>query len=228
RLLRSETAVELVGEATNGPEALTLIRRQKPHIAVLDIRLPGMDAFGVLRSLNGDYQPVVIFVTAFGEHAVDAFQAGAADYLLKPFEPQRLKEALRRARHQCASRLWSLPSSLAAESVVSTRISLRSRGKIVLVELDEIEHIVAANSRCRVVTTGGSLLAGESLGTVAGRLPAGRFVRVSRFAVVNLAAVTSVKTKSHGDQVLELRSGTKLTVARTCRAEVMARLGGTS
>jgi two-component system LytT family response regulator len=225
RLLRAESEVHLVGEAATGPDALTLIRKQNPHIALLDIRLPGMDAFGVLRNLERACSPSVVFVTAFGDYAIEAFQFGAADYVLKPFEPQRLREALRRARYHCARRLW--PSAISpVEAQPSLRLSLKTGGRVVVVEWSEVEYILAANSRCRVFTKRGCWLVTEPLGAVTGRLPAGGFVRISRFAVVNLAAVISVRTKSHGDQVLELRAGTQLTVARTRRAEVLARLAG--
>lgn len=224
-LIRSSPEFQLVGEAANGPDAVRLIRECRPGIAILDIRLPGLDAFQVLHQLQDRTAPAVIFVTAFGGYALDAFHAGAVDYLLKPFDPRRLRDALNRARS-----LGTAPAPEALEPMPLpvapiNRIALRVSGRIIIVELDDLELIMAANSRCEVFTLGdSSVMIQESLGHLVTRLPPERFLRASRFAVVNASFVVSVTAKSHGDQILQLRSGRQVTVARTCREEFLRRL----
>lgn len=221
-LLRLEPDCQLVGEARTGLEAVALIRARRPDLALLDIRMPGLNGFEVLSTLKEFVPPTVIFVTAFGEHALEAFQAGAVDYLLKPFEPQRFRRALQRARSRTSTR--AIRREPASFPIIHEKISLRVEGRTVLVALDEISHLLARNSRSEVWMGSQSWLVNEPLGSLQGRLPANRFVRVSRFAIVNLAHVIALRTKSHGDQLLELRHGWQLTVARTRRSEVMTRL----
>ncbi len=224
-MIRSNPDFHLVGEAANGPDAVRLIRDRQPRVAILDIRLPGLDGFGILRELEGSADPAVIFVTAFAEHALDAFQAGAVDYLLKPFEPRRLNEALNRARNLRMIHPDTVPEIPAPDVALPDRLALRVSGRLVVVTLDDVECLLAANNQCEVFTKGGSsFMTSESLGNLTTRLPAGQFVRVSRFAVVQISAVVSVTSKSHGDQLLQIRSGRLVTVARTCRAEVLMRL----
>ncbi len=226
-LLRLERDFQLVGEARTGPEAVALMRARRPDIALLDIRMPGLNGFEVLFTLKKLASPqfalpAVIFVSAFGEHALEAFQAGAVDYLLKPFEPQRLRTALQRARHHASA--TAITGDRTPRPIVHEKISLPVDGRMVLLVLDEISHALARNARSEVWAGGQSWLVTESLGSLYGRLPADRFVRVSRFAVVNVAHVIAMQTKSHGDQLVELRHGLHLTVARTRRSEVVARL----
>lgn len=225
RIIRSNPDFHLVGEAANGPDAVRLIRDRQPRIAILDIRLPGLDAFGILRELEESANPAVIFVTAFAEHALDAFQAGAVDYLLKPFEPRRLNEALNRARNLRPIHPVPVLEIPVTDGAPSDRLALRVSGRLVVVTLEDVECLLAANNQCEVITLGGSsFMTSESLGNLTTRLPAGQFVRVSRFAVVQISAVLSVSSKSHGDQLLQMISGRVITVARTCRAEVLMRL----
>lgn len=225
RLLRVEADYQLVGEATDGPGTLRLLREQRPQIAILDIRLPGLDAFDVLKSMSSEPSPAVIFVTGFSDRAIEAFRAGAVDYLLKPFDSARLRSALDRARQRgpFANPPVELPATEPAVSV--GRIALRSGGRWVILEFDDLEFITAANTRCDATLRDGSQLKiQESLGELMERLPAERFVRVSRFTAVHLGAVRSVSPRSHGDQSLQLRSGSQITLSRTHRAAVLERL----
>lgn len=225
RMIRSNPDFHLVGESANGPDTVRLIRDRQPRIAILDIRLPGLDAFGILRELKGAAEPAVIFVTAFAEHALEAFQTGAIEYLLKPFEPRRLNEALNRARVLRPTYPDTAPIIPTPDPTLHGRLALRISGRLVVVTLDDLECLLAANNQCEVFTQGGSsFMTSESLGNLINRLPAGQFVRVSRFAAVQIASVVSVTSKSHGDQLLQMRSGRVVTVARTFRAEVLMRL----
>ena len=225
RVIRSNPDFHLVGEAANGPETVRLIRDRQPQIVILDIRLPGLDGFEILRTLAGSAEPAVIFVTAFAEHALDAFQAGAIDYLLKPFEPRRLIEALQRARNLHPFPPDPVLDFTAINTTPTDRLAFRVSGRLMVVDLEDVECLQAANNQSEVILrNGSSFTTSESLGNLTTRLPAGQFVRVSRFAVVQISAVLSVTSKSHGDQLLQMRSGRMVTVARTCRAEVLMRL----
>jgi len=222
RLLRTEPGYRLVAEATDGPEAVRLLQRHNPDIAILDIRLPGLDAFAVLKELGHPTRPAVIFVTAHSERATEAFQAGAVDYVLKPFHPQRLQTALQRAR---SGRLPSQEIQAALPSPSDGRLALRSGGRWILMDSGAIELVLSANIHCEVISRdGASIRVTESLGSLGERLPPGRFLRVSRFAIVNLSAIRSIAPRSHGDQTLELRSGRTVIASRSQRQEVLRRL----
>ena len=225
RLLRVEAGFQLVGEAADGPSAVRLLLDAKPQIAILDIRLPGLDAFEVLRMTAEEPAPAVIFVTAFSDRALEAFGAGAVDYLLKPFDSVRLRAALDRARQRRPDPTPAAEVVAPVPPVSSGRIALRSAGRWVILELEDLEIITAANSRCDVTLRDGSTLqVQESLGELASRLPAEQFVRVSRFAAVRLGSVVSVAPKSHPDQTPQLQSPAQLTLSRTHRAAVLEQL----
>lgn len=199
-----------------------MLRTHNPTIAILDIRLPGLDAFAILRALGHRARPAVILVTAHTDRAVEAFQAGAVDYLLKPFDTKRLRTALQRARDG-RMRPGDLP--VASTPATDGRIALRSSGRWIVMDSENIELVLSANIHSQMITRDGvALPVSESLGQLANRLPSDRFVRISRFAIVNLAAIRSVTPRSHGDQTLELRGGRTLTVSRTHRVEVLHRL----
>lgn len=222
RLLRVETDYLLVGEATDGPGAVRLLREQRPQIAILDIRLPGLDAFDVLKTVSGEPTPAVIFVTGFSDRAIEAFHAGAVDYLLKPFDSVRLRSALDRARQRSPVATPSAEVPATEPPVSVGRIALRSGGRWVILDLDDLEFITAANTRCEATLRDGTQLkVQESLGELMTRLPSDRFARISRFAAVHLGAIRSVFPKSHGDQSLQLRGGSQITLSRTHRAAVL-------
>lgn len=226
RMLGRIPEYRLVGEARTGPQAVALISALRPAIALLDVRLPGLNGFEVLAQLRQAAPRSVIFVTASGDHAVEAFRAGAVDYLLKPFDQARLVTALSRAQPRPTDHWTGLLSRLAPTSQPPppSRIALRLAGRTVLVPLDEIEYAVAQNTDSDVWTARQTWRVRESLGSLANRLPAPQFVRISRSALVNVAQVRTLRTKSHGDQIIELCRGVELTVARTRRSEVLQRL----
>ena len=223
RLLRTDRQFELVGEAADGLAAVSLIRERRPHIVLLDIRLPGLSGFEVLLELRKQVPPAVIFVTAFREHAVRAFEAHAVDYLLKPFTAERFREALNRARLRCvAESLAPVPSLTAVRRANSGMSALKCGARRVLLALDDILYATAANACCAVFTPTEALNVSESLGSLEARLPKDRFVRISRFALINVSQVIQVQPKSHGDQYLLLRNNKRLIVARTCRSRLLA------
>lgn len=222
RLIVSASGFHLVAEAANGPEAVQQLREHQPEIAILDIRLQGIDAFAILETLGNGPRPAVIFVTAHIDRAAEAFQAGAVDYVLKPVDAGRLQAALLRAKSG-RSRMPAFPS--APPPSTDGRIALRSGGRWILMDSSNIELALSANLHCEVIPLeGASIRVSESLGSLESRLPQDRFLRVSRFAIVNLSAIRSIAPKSHGDQTLELASGRTALVSRSRRMEVLKRL----
>ncbi len=220
RLVRAEPDYQIVGEAATGPELESLIQDLRPEVIILDILMPGADGLEVLRKMPPSSRPAVIFATAMVHRALDAFEVGAVDYLLKPFDAGRLRAALHRTRP--GLRRSSMPPP---REITGRRIALRSGNRWILMDTDRIDLVEASNQECTVTTSDGKTFrARELLGEFARRLPALRFLRISRFAVVQLEAVRSVAPKSHGDQILELRNGRHVAVSRTHRQELLRRL----
>ena len=220
-LLEPEKDFVLVGEAGNGLEAVSLVRKIRPEVLLLDIRLPGLDGFDVLARLQDQAPPSVIFITASGDHAVQAFESQAADYLLKPFTPARFRESLRRVRLRSQQNSSHVPARPSPARLASGLILLKGKDSDPVVAIGDIRFVRSVNTRSRVVLPETTLLIRESLGALARRLPSNRFVRISRSVIVNLDHVAGYEPKSHGDQHLLLRGGTHLTVSRSRRETVL-------
>jgi two-component system LytT family response regulator len=198
--------------------------------------MPGLDGFGVLAELPVERWPLIVFVTAYDEHAVRAFEVHALDYVLKPFEYDRLRQAVRRARtkmsqHDGASeqtRLLALLEGLQNRTQSWDRMVVREAGRIIFLKPDEIDWIEAeGNYVCLRVGTKSYLLR-ETMNAAEARLAARKFLRVSRSALVNLERIKEWQPLFHGDSVLVLKDGTRLTVSRVYREkldQLVAQLG---
>ena len=205
----------LVGEATTGAEAVRLLRDQRPDIVFLDVHLPGGDAFEVLARAPLEVQPTVVLVTAFEEYAIQAFDLGVTDYLLKPFDERRFLRAWERA---VAARVAVDARAAAPAPVGATRLLLRRGGRIHAVPLSEVEWIEAADNYVRVHAAGGRFMWRQPLRQVAARLAAAGFAQASRSALINLRHVAHVLPLDSGDGRVRLRSGTEIPVSRRFRA----------
>jgi len=232
-LLRDEADLEVVGECSNGRDALAAIQRLSPDLVFLDVQMPGLDGFGVLAELPAERLPLVVFVTAFDQHAIKAFEVHALDYLLKPFEYDRLRQAVRRARTELAegstasgqARLLALLEELRGGSRTWNRLAIREGGRVVFLQPDEIDWIEAEGNYVRLHVGKESHLLRETMGSTEARLASKKFLRVSRSTIVNLERVTEWQPLFHGDSVLILRDGTRLTVSRVYR-DTLERLVG--
>jgi len=232
-LLRDEPDLEVVGQCSNGRDAVAAIKRFSPDLVFLDVQMPGMDGFGVLGQLPAGRLPLVIFVTAFDQHALRAFEVHALDYLLKPFEYDRLRQAVRRARTElaqgsatgCQARLLALLEELRARSRTWNRLAIRDGGRVVFLQPDEIDWIEAEGNYVRLHVGKESHLLRETMSSTEGRLVSKKFLRVSRSTIVNLERVKEWQPLFHGDSVVILRDGTRLTVSRVYR-EKLDRLVG--
>jgi two-component system LytT family response regulator len=230
-LLREEADVEVVGECADGPSAVAAIQKLSPDLVFLDVQMPGMDGFGVLRALGAGRVPEVIFVTAYDQHAVKAFEAHALDYLLKPFKPARFREALRRAREQLARRrAGALPENLAAllahlqpQRAYLSRIAVKSGERTVFVKTGEIEYLEAAGNYVVLHAGRENHVVRETLAALEAQLDPKQFVRINRSTLVNVEQIREVQPLFKGEHVVVLRNGRQLPLTRGVR-ELQERL----
>lgn len=227
-LLGREDGVAIVAECGSGAEAIEAIREHRPDLVFLDIQMPGVDGFGVLEALGRDMPPVV-FVTAFDAYAVRAFEVHALDYLLKPFKPARLREALARARERLertggagadealTQRLLALLEERRKEKETLSRIPVRTGERVVFVKVEDLDWVEASGNYIVLHAAGTRHTLRETLGAMEKRLPAERFHRVSRSALVNLERVQEIQPLFNNEHVIILTDGTKIPLTRSVR-----------
>lgn len=213
-LLAGETGIELVGECASGGEAVAKIRSARPDLVFLDVEMPDGDGFEVLEALGCDLPAAVVFVTAYDRYALRAFEVGAIDYLLKPFDQARFAKVLARARD------W-----IAQEKSRDARLAVKSAGQVTLLKLSQIDWIEAADYYASLHVAGRTHLLRRSLADLEKELDAQGFCRVHRSALVNLDRVKGLVTDEEGDYRVELADGTRLRLSRSCRKQVQEKLG---
>ncbi len=220
-LLRHEDDVEVVAECSDGPSAVDAILRHDPDVLFLDVQMPEMDGFEVLRAVGSDQAPAVVFVTAFDRHAVEAFEARALDYLLKPFTRSRFRETLQRVRSTSRSvpgteslgdRIEELLGAVRPEVL---RIPVRTGSRIRFVAVDDVDWIEGAGNYVILHVAGRQHRVRGSLKGFAAKLDARRFVRIHHSYIVNLDRVKELQPWSHGEFVVILQDGAQLTSSRT-------------
>jgi two-component system, LytTR family, response regulator len=218
-LLRSEPRIEVVGEAEDGPGALEAIRRLDPDLVWLDVQMPGLDGFGVLDQIGPDAAPAIIFVTAHDSYAMRAFDAHAVDYLLKPFDRVRLREAIDRAIKLAGSddlqrRLVALLADVTKHRPLR-RIVVRSGGRIYFVGVHEIDWLEAAGHYVTLHAGSATHLIRDTIASLATRLDGARFVRIERGTIVNTDRIQEIHAAFHGDLDVVLKNGTRLRATRS-------------
>jgi two-component system, LytTR family, response regulator len=232
-LLAGETDVEIVGHCANGVEALAAIQEKTPDLVFLDVQMPELDGFGVLAALEGERRPAAIFVTAHDRFALKAFEVHAIDYLLKPFDRERFKKALDRAREQLKrkdsgemeQKVTALLASLKTEPKQLDRIPVKSSGRVVLVKTSDIDWIEAADNYVNLHTGKEAHLHRETMTALEQKLPAAKFLRISRSIMVNVDRIKELQPMFHGDYTVILQNGTKLTASRGYRDALNQLLG---
>ncbi len=216
---------ELVGEAGDGLTAVRLIDQIRPDLVLLDIQMPELDGFEVLEALEQEQLPYVIFVTAYDHYAVQAFEVGAIDYLLKPVAPDRFDQALDRARQQLgrgagldlADRLARALEQVAPARPRVERFLVKDQGRSRFVAAHEVEWIEAAGNYLKLHTAGVVHLVRATMKEIETRLDPARFARVHRTAIVNVDRIHYLEPWSHGDQLLVMKSGERLILSRRYR-----------
>ncbi len=231
RLIAAEKDIALVAECVDGAVALEIIRTERPDLLFLDIRLPGLSGLELLQSLDGEAPPAVIFATASERHAVRAFSSHAVDYLLKPFTPERFREAVERARRRLrgqlpppGAELAALAKQAGARGEIASGLSLKVGRKFVLLRAEEIESVVANRGGSAVATTSENFRTRQTLAVLQQKLPPGNFLRINRSTLVNAGHVAEIIRKSHGDGRVRMRSGREFPLARRWRAQWAALL----
>lgn len=237
-LLADDPDIEIVGECRDGHAAAAAIRAQQIDLVFLDVQMPGMTGFDVVREIGPERMPVIIFATAYDEYAVSAFEAQALDYLLKPFDDDRFDQALSRAKRavrlsadsKLGKRLARALEQLEARAegrvaAASKKLALKTSRRMVLIELREIDWVEAADYCVRVHVGTAAHLVRESMQDMAQRLDDPRFVRIHRSSIVNIDRVREVQPLFHGDFVVVLRDGTKLRLTRSRRTALEEQLG---
>ncbi len=237
-LLAGHAGVEIVGECDNGRDAVTLIRGETPDLVFLDIQMPEMNGFEVIKTIGLEAMPVTVFVTAYDQYALRAFEAQALDYLLKPFDDERFEQALDRARRQIErasvgtldTRLSELVDRLAAASPTDPhpldRIMIRERSAMYFVKTDEIDWIEAAGDYVNIMAGGKAHLVRETMNGMVEKLDPAMFLRIHRSYIVHIDRIKEVQPYFHGDYLLLLRDGTTLKLSRRYWEPLERRLGG--
>ena len=241
--LQAHEDVEIIETCTNGREAIRAIKTHKPDLVFLDIQMPGFDGFSVVQGMMEVEPPLFIFVTAYSDHAIRAFEAQAVDYLMKPVDEGRLADALDRVRLrlsekkqvQEAEKLREVLAEVAPDAMhdfangdedapASNRfeklINIKDRGQIFRVDVDSIERIDAAGDYMCIYTADNSLILRETMKDLEKRLDPRNFQRVHRSTIVNLSQVRQVKPHTNGECFLVLESGAQVKVSRSYRAVV--------
>lgn len=227
-LLASEPNFSIVGEASSGAHAVDLLNRLKPELVFLDIGLPDCTGFDVLESLQDRHSLHVIFVTAYDEFALRAFEVHAMDYLLKPVEPSRFAEAAARARRVIQSgvdsRLDELVVGLRSQSVYVKRLLIQDSDRSVFLEVSRIDWIEAARNYACIHSGAQTHILRASLESLAAKLDPAVFRRINRSEIVNVKRIAEVRSWFHGDQRVRLADGTELNWSRRYRLPSMAEL----
>ena len=228
-LLASEPNIKLVAECHDGQQALSAIRTYRADLLLLDIQMPGMDGFQVLNELSPEEMPVVIFTSAYDQYAIRAFEAHALDYLLKPFDQERLHHAIERARlelnksrdREITHRILDLLSQVKSEMPAPSsegRLVIRAKGRVVFLNLSEIDWIEASANYVRLNAGKESHLFRETIGRVSERLNPNHFVRVHRSTIVNVRKIKELIPVNSGEYIVVLKNGKELSCSRSYRA----------
>jgi two-component system LytT family response regulator len=216
-LLRLDPKIEIVGECGSGVDAPALIRSAKPDLVFLDVQMPECDGFDVLELLGNDVPPAIVFVTAYDQYALRAFEAGALDYLLKPFDNARFDLALDRAKQKIKLRK-DLPGKL-------DRLVIKSAGRVSFLRTSEIDWIEAADYYACLHVGQRTHMLRRSISELEQDLDPATFCRIHRSTIVNLNRVHGLKLNEDGEYEVLLENGTKLRLSRSHRKQLQSRMG---
>jgi two-component system LytT family response regulator len=209
-LLARHHDITVIGEAADGAAARAAIAAQKPELVLLDIQMPGVTGIELLQSLPESARPLVVFLTAYDQHAVDAFDAAALDYALKPVDPKRLARALDRVRTQLAH----APKAAAYPDRFLVR---KSQGRRIVVKTADVEWVAAERNYVRLHTANGSYLMREAISRIWEQLDPKRYARIHRSAIVNVECVKEIASDADGSLFVTMRGGQRLSVGETFR-----------
>src|SRR5215470_19616466 len=226
-MLTPEPGVHIVAECKNGEEIIHALKTYKPDLLLLDIQMPGLDGFEVLNKIPVEALPIIIFTTAFDRHAVRAFEAHALDYLLKPFDQERLHQAVSRARaemvkandREATHRILDFLSQNANwKSPSGRRLVIKSGGRVIFLGLEEIDWVEAAANYVKINVGKQSYLLRKGIGEIADKLDPTLFVRIHRSAIVNIRRIKELHPVNSGEYIVVLKDGKELSCSRGYRS----------
>ena len=246
-LLQHHPEVEVTGECKNGLEAVTAIKKQKPHLIFLDVQMPDLDGFGVLKKLDVSQLPFIIFVTAYDQYALQAFEFHALDYLLKPFDDDRFEAALTQAITQIRRKtLADFSSRMAAlmadfehgnqqaqivagqnqpNNQYRERLAVKSAGRVFFLKTEDIDWIQAAGVYVKLHVGREAHLIRESISKLETQLSPQRFLRIHRSTIVNIDQIKELHPYFHGEYIVIMKDGTELKLSRNYREKFQAVVG---
>jgi two-component system LytT family response regulator len=232
-LLSADPEITMIRECANGLEAIAALRDSTPHILFLDIEIPELNGFEVLEDTESNHTPAVIVVSAYGQYAVRAFEVRAVDYLLKPFDRDRFAKAVHRAkehiRHvpveQLSGRLLALLEDTPKKPSWGDRLALKCDGRTVIVRFDEIDWIGGSGNYVCLHVGPKSLMVRDTMNGIEAKLDPARLVRIHRSTIVNVDRIDGLESWFHGDHLVLLKDGSKLTLSRRYRDRIGSVLG---
>ncbi len=233
RMLKEHADIEVVGECKNGEEAIECLSSESPDLMFLDIQMPEMDGFTLLEALGDGAMPAVIFVTAYDQYAVRAFEVAAVDYLLKPFDHERFETALQRARvslreknsEDRTGQVLNLLEQLQAKSEHLERFVIKNNGRVLLVPASEVDWIEVQGNYLRLHAGGSSHMIRETMNNLEKRLDPRKFLRIHRSTMVNIDSVKEMQVHFNEEHLVILKDGSQLTLSRRFRDRVSQFLG---
>ena len=231
RLLKAHDAFEIAAECSDGAAAVQAIESAQPDLVLLDVQMPELDGFEVLRALDMPRLPAVIFVTAFDSYALRAFEVHALDYVVKPVDAARFDRALSHARQRISEQrsagegLTNLIRQLARERTHLKRIPVRSEGRVKVIDLADVDWMSAADNYVTLHVGGQEYLLRDTLSALEQRLDAGDFVRVHRSTIVRVDRIAELLPDLHGDYRVRLKNGAEVALSRTYRTRLEERFG---
>lgn len=239
--LANEDNVDIIGTADSGTAAVDAIRAMRPDLVFLDVQMPGMTGLEVVREIGASRMPATIFVTAYDQHALTAFELAAIDYLVKPFDDERFEQAFRRARRvveleevdRLSTQLRSLLGGSSATGAPSgrarpeylERIAVEMRGQVRVVPVEKIDFITASGPYAELHTGDKRYVIRERMQTLEERLDPARFLRIHRSAIVRLDMIETLHRAAGGDYAVQLKGGVRLKVSRSRFEELEKRIG---
>ena len=233
QLLKLESDFDIIGECANGRQAVAAIQKQRPDLVFLDVQMPRLGGLEVCASIADGPMPLVIFVTAYDQYALQAFEVHAIDYLLKPFDRERFQKSLLHARERLRSgeggvsdqRLAALLESLRPDARKPERLAFKANGRVIFVRLEEIDWIEADGNYVQLRVGQAAHQLRETISGMEAQLPSDRFMRISRSAIVNLDRIKELQPMFYGDYAVILQNGARLTLSRNFRDRVEKLLG---
>lgn len=232
-MLAEDPEIEILEECANGEQALEAIKRYSPDLLFLDVEMPGMDGFAMLEEMDPEDMPAIVFVTAYDQYAVRAFEVYALDYLLKPFDRERFEKALGRAKSHIVTeksenmsrRILDALEQIKSKPTHLERLVIKMNGHIFFVRAEEIDWLEAEGNYVRLHTGKESYLLRDTISALEAQLDPRRFVRVHRSAIVNIDRIQELQPWFHGEYRIILREGVQLTLSRSYKEKLHEILG---